>query len=44
MSNFSTVSYLSVKLTQILFVGKVRKTLTVARTDLLFNIYKQLNI
>ena len=38
MKNFPTEIFLQVKLFQILFVGKVRKTLTTARIDLLLNL------
>ena len=44
MNNFPTGSFLSVKLTQTLFVGKVRKMRTMARINLLLNIYKQSTI
>ena len=44
MNNFPTGSFLSVKLTQTLFVAKVRKKLTMARIDFLLNIYKQSTI
>ena len=44
MNNFPTGSFLSVKFTQTLFVGKVRKTRTMARINLLLNIYKQSTI
>ena len=44
MNNFPTRSFLSVKLSQTLFVGKVRKTQTIARINLLLNIYKQSTI
>ena len=41
MNNFPTESFLSVKLTQTVFVAKVRKKRTMARIDFLLNIYKQ---
>ena len=41
MINFPTGSFLYVKLLQILFVGKVRKTRTTAGYNLLLNIYKK---
>ena len=41
MNNFPTGSFLSVKLTQTLFIVKVRKKRTMARIDFLLNIYKQ---
>ena len=41
MNNFPVGSFLYVKLLQILFVGKVRKTRTTARYNLLLNIYKK---
>ena len=44
MNNFPTGSFLSVKLTQTLFVAKVRKKRTMARIDFLLNIYKQSTI
>ena len=44
MSNFPTKSFLYVKLTEILFVSKVRKTRTMARYNLLLNIYEKSNI
>ena len=44
MNNFPTGSFLSVKLTQTLFVAKVRKKRTMARIDFLLNIYKESNI
>ena len=44
MKNFPTGSLLSVKLTQTLFIGKVRKTRTMARINLLLNIYEQSTI
>ena len=44
MNNFHTGSFLYVKLLQILFVGKVRKTRTVAGYNLLLNIYQKSTI
>ena len=41
MNNFPAGSFLYVELPSILFVGKVRKTRTTARMNLLLNIYKQ---
>ena len=41
MNNFPAGSFLYVELLSILFVGKVRKTRTTARMNLLLNIYKQ---
>ena len=44
MNNFRARSFLYVELPPILFVGKVRKTQTTARINLLLNIYKQSTI
>ena len=44
MSNFPAGSFLYHELPPILFVGKVIKTRTTARINLLLNIYKQSNI
>ena len=44
MNNFPAGSFLYVELPPILFVGKVRKTRTTARINLLLNIYKQSTI
>ena len=44
MKNFLTGSSLYVKLSPILFVGKVRETETTARINLFLNIYKQSTI
>ena len=44
MKNFPIQSFLWIKIFQILFVGKARKTRTTARINLLLNLYKQLSI
>ena len=44
INNFPAASFLYVQLPPILFVGKVGKTQTTTRINLLFNIYKQSTI
>ena len=41
MNNYLTGAFLYVERSPILFVGKFRKTRTMARINLLLNIYKQ---
>ena len=44
MNNFPAGSFLYVELPSILFAGKVRKTGTTTRINLILNIYKQSTI